>query len=225
MPFIPVTKFEGSPSQVARLLIESNLQREKTPGQKAREAAQLLRIEKALAAEREKAGVTLGPERAKGRSSDIVAKLTGQSRATVEMQTEIVEKAEAGEAGAKEVLEALDRDEICITEAYRDLKEFEMFQADEEQPEDEVSDEEYEIAERASKKRRDAAWDKFQRETAIKAAMIAEAKEIVSAGKKARAIKLHPDTGGSSEGMQNLNSAVDWLLKLITAASPVAVQA
>lgn len=35
--------------------------------------------------------------------------------------------------------------------------------------------------------------------------------EIISAGRKVLALKLHPDRGGSTEDMQRLNAATEWM--------------
>jgi hypothetical protein len=101
-------------------LIESNRTREKTAGQIARETAELFRIEKELAAEREKAGKTLGTESTKGGAREIAAEKTRQSPATVAKQVAIVTKAEAGDPVAKKALRMLDGGSSVIS-AYRTL--------------------------------------------------------------------------------------------------------
>ena len=110
-----------------RLIIESNRQRVKTKGQVARETAELVRIEKALAAERMKAGKKADPRPSqtrgsKGKASEVVAKKTGQSKNTVEKQTHIVEQAEAGNPKATAALDKLDRNETSVAEAYREIQ-------------------------------------------------------------------------------------------------------
>jgi hypothetical protein len=108
-------------------LIESNRTREKTAGQMARETAELFRIEKELAAERQRATLaqnvsTVVPsEGTSGKTRDIVAEKTGQSKNTVEKQVAIVTKAEAGDPVAKEALRMLDKGSSVIS-AYRTLE-------------------------------------------------------------------------------------------------------
>jgi hypothetical protein len=46
--------------------------------------------------------------------------------------------------------------------------------------------------------------------------VVAAAQDLVTAGRKALALKRHPDTGGSESEMQVLNSAHQWLTLLIT---------
>jgi hypothetical protein len=106
--------------EAEQLIIESNRQREKTPGQKAREASELARIETALAEQRMTLGVKNASPR-KGKVTDIVAKQTGQSNRTVEKQIAIVEKADAGDAVAQHVLADMDKSEISVSEAYRQI--------------------------------------------------------------------------------------------------------
>src|ERR1039458_3317076 len=107
-------------------LIESNRTREKTAGQMARETAELFRIEKELAAERQRATLAqnvstdVPSEGTSGKTRDIVAEKTGQSKNTVEKQVAIVTKAEAGDPVAKEALRMLDKGSSVIS-AYRTL--------------------------------------------------------------------------------------------------------
>lgn len=121
---VPVEMFHGTALEAEQVVIESNRQREKTAGQKAREAHELLRIQRELAAERMKSGkaVTLGPEVAKGRASDKVAETTGQSRKTVEMQDAIVEAANQGQPEAVEALAQLDAGAKTVTGAYKAIE-------------------------------------------------------------------------------------------------------
>ena len=51
---VPTFLFDGTPLEGEAILIEANRQRVKTKGQKTRETAELVRIERALAAERRK---------------------------------------------------------------------------------------------------------------------------------------------------------------------------
>ncbi len=46
--------------------------------------------------------------------------------------------------------------------------------------------------------------------------------EIVSKGFRLLAVQLHPDKGGSTEAMQRLNSAADWLRATVSRALPTA---
>lgn len=108
-------------------LIESNRQRIKTKGQIAREASELLRIEQALAAERQKTTrIKSGKPPARpseghteGRATEVVAGKLGQSKNTVEKEVQIVRAAEAGDQKAKDALLKLDRNETSISSAYR----------------------------------------------------------------------------------------------------------
>ncbi len=54
-----------------------------------------------------------------------------------------------------------------------------------------------------------------QEQAQKKADILKAAKDIISAGKKALALKAHPDHGGSDEGMQNINTASLWLLEQV----------
>jgi hypothetical protein len=71
-----------------RIVIEDNRQRIKTESQKDAEAAALLRIEKKLAAERQKAGVRLNSAEG-GKAVEKVAAATGESADTVRKRAEI----------------------------------------------------------------------------------------------------------------------------------------
>jgi hypothetical protein len=126
-----------NPLLLEQLIIEANRQRVKTKGQIAREAAELMRIEKALAAERRESALKKGkktpvpPPKAdeaavvpsegttEGKARDIVAKKLNQSKNTVEKEVAIVSAAEAGDPKAQEVLAKLDRNEISVAAAHR----------------------------------------------------------------------------------------------------------
>jgi hypothetical protein len=117
--WIPCRIVHFSPLEAERLIIESNRQREKTKGQKARETRELARIETALAKER----MTLGVKSAlgKGKATEIVARETHQSNRTVEKQIAIVESAETGNATALRVLAELDENKTSVSAAYREI--------------------------------------------------------------------------------------------------------
>jgi hypothetical protein len=225
---VPVSIFQGTKLEAESLLIDANIQRVKTAGQKAREATELLRIEKVRAVERENAGVALGPQVAKGRASDIVAKLTGQSRATVEKQAEIVSKAEAGSEAAREVLATLDTDNCSLAEAYRELKEWEQWEEEEKAREaEEAADEtpkpsQEEMDKREAERRR--LRDLFESNLIEQhTRLFAMANEIVSIGVKKLALTKHPDVGGSNEEMQVVNQAAQWLRDQISRFAPSVV--
>jgi hypothetical protein len=46
--------------------------------------------------------------------------------------------------------------------------------------------------------------------------VVKDARELISAGLRALALKRHPDHGGSQEGMQRLNAAAEWLKLLVS---------
>jgi ParB-like chromosome segregation protein Spo0J len=120
---ICVRIFYGSELEKERLVIDGNKQRVKTKGQVAREAAALLRIEKALAAEREKAGKRHpSAEVRKGRASRLVGEELGISEHTVERAAEVVTAAESGNKEAVAALEMLDRNEASFTAAFKRIE-------------------------------------------------------------------------------------------------------
>jgi len=125
--WMPCRILHLAPLEAERLVIESNRQREKTAGQKARESAELARIESELAAERMLRGKD-NPRRSRrlrsGKTVDIVAEKTGQSNRTVEKQIAIVTKADEGDPVAQEALSKLDRNETSVTAAYREVAPF-----------------------------------------------------------------------------------------------------
>jgi hypothetical protein len=137
---VPVLRyFPGKPTaerplpfielEIEQFIIESNRSREKSSGQKARETAELFRIEASLAAQRRastlKQNVSGAPstvppsEGASGDTRDIVAAKTGQSKNTVGMQIDIVTRADAGDETAQLALIKLDKDETSVRAAYR----------------------------------------------------------------------------------------------------------
>lgn len=102
-----------------QFLIESNRARTKTEGQKVREVAELIRIEKELAKERQKtlnnketaSGETALSE--KGQAADKVAEKTGWGRKKVEQAAAV--------AGSKKALAAVDAGK-SVHQAYKELK-------------------------------------------------------------------------------------------------------
>ena|SRR5258708_4168525 len=54
-----------------------------------------------------------------------------------------------------------------------------------------------------------------QQEAEARGLVLRRAKEIISAGKKAMAVKLHPDKGGTDKDMQELIEAEQYLLELM----------
>lgn len=111
---------------IEEFIIESNRQREKTAGQKARETAELFRIEKEMAAVRRASTLvqnvphTVPPSQGvSGETREIVAQKTGQSKNTVEKQVTIVTRAENGDETAQRALKELDANKISYSAAYR----------------------------------------------------------------------------------------------------------
>jgi len=90
--YIPTTTFDGTDLEAEQLVIESNRQRIKTESQKDAEAAALLRIERELAAERQRRG---GKDKVRQNSTEPskaverVAVTTGESTDTVRKRAEI----------------------------------------------------------------------------------------------------------------------------------------
>jgi ParB-like chromosome segregation protein Spo0J len=114
---IPVTVFRGSEIEAERIVIESNRQRLKTAAILAREAAALLRIEAALAAERSKKGKPCRKS-AKGRASTRVALQLGIGREKVEQAAVLVAQAEAGNPTALRQMRRLETGTATINSAY-----------------------------------------------------------------------------------------------------------
>jgi hypothetical protein len=115
-----------------QFLIESNRQREKTRVQRLKEYKHLKEIEAKLADERKRATqIKAGkaPVRAKlrtpptreSRSDEKAAKTAGLKPRTAEKGLEVLNRAESGDTKAKEALEAIDRDELSIDRAYREV--------------------------------------------------------------------------------------------------------
>lgn len=50
---------------------------------------------------------------------------------------------------------------------------------------------------------------------------ISDLESVVTAGRQTLARKNHPDAGGSTEAMQKVNNAADWLLAAVRSLSPV----
>lgn len=126
---VPVIYFTGSELEAEQVIIESNRQRVKTKGQVSREAAELMRIEKALAAKRRAETLKKGKKTpvppfeggTEGDAREIVAKKLGQSKNTVEKEVALVSAAEAGDPKAQEVLAKLDRNETSVAKAYGEI--------------------------------------------------------------------------------------------------------
>jgi ParB family chromosome partitioning protein len=130
---VPVIYFTGSALEAEQVIIESNRQRVKTKGQVAREAAELMRIEKTLAATRRESALKKGKKtpvpplvrpsegQTEGRASEIVAQKLGQSKNTVEKEVALVSAAEAGDPKAQEELAKLDRNETSVAKAYGEI--------------------------------------------------------------------------------------------------------
>jgi len=114
---IPVTIFRGSEIEAERIVIESNRQRRKTAAILAREAAALLRIEAALAAERVRKGKPCRKS-AKGRASTLVALQLGIGREKVEQAAVVVAQAEAGNRAALRQMRRLETGAATINSAY-----------------------------------------------------------------------------------------------------------
>lgn len=122
---IPAFLFDGTQLEGEAILIEANRQRVKTKGQIARETAELVRIEKALAAERRKrkAISDVPSERPSdaGRTIEKVGKATGQSKMTVLKQTAIVAAANQRNKIALAGLQDLDNNQGSVSAIYREL--------------------------------------------------------------------------------------------------------
>ena len=141
LPHVPAIRFEGSALDAEQALIEANRQREKTAGQKARETAELFRIEKALAAVRRASTLiqnvpdTVPPSQGvSGETREIVAQKTGQSKSTVEKQVAIVTRAGAGDETAQCALKELDANNISVSRAYHMVMEPAKAPAQEKEP-------------------------------------------------------------------------------------------
>jgi hypothetical protein len=104
-----------------RAVIYNNIQRVKTKGQVAREAAALLRIEKALAAERASAGKKPRVSLHKGRATKIVGEKLGLSERTAEKAAAVADAAENGNVNAIDALAKLDRNEGSISAAFQKI--------------------------------------------------------------------------------------------------------
>jgi ParB-like nuclease domain len=104
-----------------RAVIYNNIQRVKTKGQIAREAAALLRIEKALAAERASAGKKPRVSLHKGRATKIVGEKLGLSERTAEKAAAVADAAENGNEIAIAALGKLDRNEGSISAAFQKI--------------------------------------------------------------------------------------------------------
>jgi ParB-like chromosome segregation protein Spo0J len=110
------------PLEAERIIIESNRQRVKTKAQVAREASELLRIERALGQLRMKAGKPNPREKLPtGRARDVVGKVLGVSGKTVEKMAAVAEKADEGIPAARAAMEALDKNEISVDAAFREV--------------------------------------------------------------------------------------------------------
>jgi hypothetical protein len=116
------------------LPIKSNRQREKTKVQRLREYKRLKEIETALAVERKKAtqiqknGKTFKnedtanlPERKKGESRQRAADAVGLKSRTAEKGLAVLNRAEAGDTEAQEALDRIDRNELSVDRAYREI--------------------------------------------------------------------------------------------------------
>ncbi len=111
--WIPCRFVKVSELEAEQLVIESNQQREKTEGQKVREVAELLRIEKELAEERQLLGSkTLGGKQPKGKASEIVADKVGWGKEKVEQAAAVAE--------SKKALAAVDAGK-SVHQAYKEL--------------------------------------------------------------------------------------------------------
>lgn len=105
--WIPCRILHLPPLEAARLVIESNRQRVKTAGQKARESNELLRIY----------ALTQDVKSAKAR----IARETKQGFRTVDKQIMIVTEAEARNAVAQKALAELDKNQTSVSAAYREI--------------------------------------------------------------------------------------------------------
>lgn len=105
--FIPTTTFDGSALEAEQLVIESNRQRIKSDKQLKAEVRELLRIEKGLASEREKAGKKVDPstKSGKGRATQKVADATNTPRNQVDAVHDLEKLADEGNQQAKTALE------------------------------------------------------------------------------------------------------------------------
>lgn len=116
--WIPARAFHLEEIEVEQLVIESNRQREKTSGQKAREVAELFRIEKIISAKRHK----IIEGQPSGKTTKIVASKVGQSHQKTEKQVFIVNQVEVGNQAAIDALRYLDSNKISVSAAYRMIR-------------------------------------------------------------------------------------------------------
>lgn len=117
--------------EAERFLIESNRQRVKTKAQRLREFKRLKEIEEVLAKERKREGARAagsGKDSAKlrtpsGRAVEKAASTAGLKPRTAEKGLAVLNKADAGDPKAKELLESIDKNEISVHHAYREHSE------------------------------------------------------------------------------------------------------
>ncbi len=118
--------------EAERFLIESNRQRAKTKAQRLREFKRLKEIEAVFAKERQREHAKTAPGKKSlsanlrtvsnsGRAVEKAAASAGLKPRTAEKGLAVLNKADAGDAKAEALMESLDRDEISIDRAYREL--------------------------------------------------------------------------------------------------------
>jgi hypothetical protein len=115
--------------EAERFLIESNRQRVKTKAQRLREFKRLKEIEDVLAKERKREGARAagsGKDRANlptpsGRAIEKAAAIVGLKPRTAEKGLAVLNKAEAGDAKAQALMDSIDRDEVSIDRAYKQV--------------------------------------------------------------------------------------------------------
>jgi hypothetical protein len=128
---VPVREVHVDGLEAERFLIESNRQRVKTKAQRLREYKRLKEIEEKFADERKKESLKRGterPVRAKlptreelGRARDKAAAIAGLKPRTAEKGLAVLNKADSGDPKAQELMDSIDRDEISIDRAYKQV--------------------------------------------------------------------------------------------------------
>lgn len=125
---VPLTGFQGTPTEEELFLIESNRQREKTAEQRGREFKELKRIEADILAqqesERKKAGNLTRTQANLPKSSearDIAAEKAGLKSRTAEKLEQIVDAADKGNKQARKQLDAINETGRGVDPAHRAL--------------------------------------------------------------------------------------------------------
>jgi len=117
--WIPCRIFHLSTLEAEKYIIDSNLQRVKTPEQIAREFKELKRIEAGLAEERMLRGGPSNLTEGKGEAAELAARKLGKSKNTAKKLEAILDASDNGNPEAQEALTQLNAGNLSIDKAHR----------------------------------------------------------------------------------------------------------